>query len=276
MTNNKMENQLERSAYKLEIIYRHDLVIRLKNFINDILEITGLFKFTHTLITKLFSKREALSKQFIKGKGIEIGALHLPLKTYNAKVTYVDRMDVKGLRKHYPELRKFSLMKVDIIDNGERLAKIKNESQDFVIANHFIEHCENPIAVLKNHLRVLKKNGILYWAIPDKRYIFDNSRNLTTVDHIDNDFKKGGRYSRKEHYYEWVEKIMGLKNSDAVKKSKELMNTKYSIHFHVWTLKSFLEFLLFVKKEYKFPFVILKAVGNINEFIIILKKDSLV
>lgn len=256
------------------IVYSYAVVFKLKSFINAVLKLTGLFKFIHILITKLFSKREKLSKQFIKGEGIEIGALHLPLKVYKAKVTYVDRMNVGDLRKHYPELGKFPFMRVDVIDNGECLRKIKNESQDFVISNHFIEHCENPIAVLKNHLRVLKRNGTLYWAIPDKRHTFDNVRNLTTVDHINNDFKRGGKYSRKAHYYEWVEKIIGLKNSAAVKKSKELMSTKYSIHFHVWTSKSFLEFLLFTKKTYKFPFTILKVVANINEFIVILKKTQ--
>lgn len=233
----------------------------------------GLFKFIHTFIAELFSKRKKLSKQFIKGEGIEIGALHLPLEVYKAKVTYVDRMDVKDLRKHYPELKKFPLIRVDIVDNGEYLRKIKNKSQDFVIANHFIEHCENPILVLKNHLRVLKKNGILYWAIPDQRYTFDYTRKLTTIDHINNDFKMGGKYSRKAHYYDWVENIMGLKK-DILKKSQELMSAKYSIHFHVWSSESFREYLLFVKKTYKFPFTILKIVANINEFIVILKKTK--
>lgn len=181
-------------------------------------------------------------------------------------------MDAGDLRKHYPELEKFILSRVDLVDNGETLKKIKNGSQDFVIANHFIEHCENPIAVLKNHLRVLKRNGTLFWAIPDKRYTFDNVRDLTIIDHINNDFLRGGKYSRKAHYREWVSKIMGLKNNDAAKKYKELMSTQYSIHFHVWTSQSFLEFLKFVKKTYKFPFAILKLVSNINEFIIILKK----
>lgn len=257
---------------KLNVVYGSTFVNNLKNFVNNLLKLAGLFKFINTLIVQLFSKREKLSKQYIKGKGIEIGALHLPLKTYGAKVTYVDRMNVKDLREHYPELGKFSLTDVDLIDDGEVLGKIKDESQDFVIANHFIEHCEDPIRVLTNHLRVLKKNGILYWIIPDKRYTFDNERNLTTTHHIDNDFKKGVHYSRKEHYHEWVEKIIGLKNTDAVRKTKELMKTRYSIHFHVWTSKTFLEFLSFTKMKYKLPFDILKVTANINEFIVILKK----
>lgn len=52
------------------------------------------------------------------------------------------------------------------------------------------------------------------------------------------------------------------------------MDTQYSIHFHVWSRTSFLEFLLFVKKAYKFPFTILKIEENINEFIVILKKTG--
>lgn len=257
---------------KLNNAYSHAAVSKFKNLVNDTLKFVGVFEFIHILITKLFSRREKLSKKFIKGEGIEIGAMHLPLKVYEARVSYVDRMDVGGLRKHYPELKNFPFIKVDVVDNGENLRKIKNGSQDFVIANHFIEHCENPIVVLKNHLRVLKRNGIIYWIVPDKRYTFDYVRKLTTLTHVNNDFKKGGQYSRKEHYNEWTEKIIGLKTDDAAKKSKELMNSKYSIHFHVWNRESFLEFLLFVQKTYKFPFIILEIEANINEFIVIIKK----
>lgn len=270
---NKMLNKwFYENAHKFKNVYSFSVVLKFKSLINEALKFLGIFELIHILITKLFSKRQKLSKQFIKGKGIEIGALHLPLKVYKAKVIYVDRMNVGDLRKHYPELGKFTFSEVDIVDNGETLRKIKNESQDFVISNHFIEHCENPIEVLKNHLRVLKRNGIVYWAIPDKRYTFDYTRNLTTIEHINTDFNRGSKYSRKAHYFEWVENIIGLKNDAAVKKSKELMNAQYSIHFHVWTSESFLKFLLFTKKIYKFPFVILKVTANINEFIVILKK----
>ncbi len=184
MTKDKIkETGIKKSAYRPKIIPSSIAVNKIKSSINVLLELTGSFKFIHTYITKLFSKRERFSREFIKGEGIEIGALHLPLKVYKAKVTYVDRMNVGELRQHYPELRKFSLINVDIVDNGETLRKIKNESQD--------------------------------------------------IDHINNDFKKGGRYSRKLHYYEWTEKI-GFKK-DILKKSEEFMSAKYSIHFYVWT-----------------------------------------
>ena len=84
-----------------------------------------------------------------------------------SRISYVDRMPVDELRKHYPELAGYDLINVDIIDDGENLLLIADSLVDFVIANHMIEHCQNPIGTIKQHLRVLKPNGILYMAVPD-------------------------------------------------------------------------------------------------------------
>ncbi len=204
---------------------------------------------------------------------MEIGALHTPLKVFNkSEVLYLDRMSVKDLRKHYPELRKFKFIKVDIVDDGENLNKIKTSSVDFVIANHFIEHCENPIGVLKNHLRVLRKDGIIYWAVPDKRYTFDNIRQLTSNEHLEKDFKLGPQASRRDHYEEWVNKISTYKGKKAFKEINVLIKNKYSIHFHVWTMDSFRNFLIYVKRHYNLPFRILEITPSVNEFIVVLKK----
>lgn len=270
----KSKKMLVRKIYRDRIVNNYFEINRIKQSLNTLLRLTGLFKFVHTFIARLFSKREMISKKFIMGQGVEIGALNLPLKVFNAKVVYVDRMSVKDLRKHYPTLNNFSLTEVDIVDDGEYLKKIKDESQDFVIANHFIEHSENPIAVLRNHLRVLKPGGVIFWAIPDKRFTFDNVRNLTSIGHVEGDFLRGGKSSRKNHYLEWAKEILGLKGNDALIKAEELMNARYSIHFHVWTNKSFVSLLRFIKKKYKIPFLVLDVVVNMNEFIVILKKTK--
>ena len=125
--------------------------------------------------------RDYLSHKYIQGSGIEIGGLHRPLDVpKGTHVRYVDRLTVRGQRVHYPELRGLPLVDVDIVDDGERLARVADASQDFVIANHFLEHCQNPIGALENMLRVLQANGILYMAIPDKRHTFDRNRPVTT------------------------------------------------------------------------------------------------
>jgi predicted SAM-dependent methyltransferase len=60
-------------------------------------------------------------------------------------VKYVDRLNVTELRKHYPELDHVNLVPVDIIDDGESLPSFKDESLDFIIANHILEHSAKPL-----------------------------------------------------------------------------------------------------------------------------------
>src|SRR4028119_2450886 len=97
--------------------------------------------------------RLLLSCFYLQGQGLEVGALHEPLQlSAKANVKYVDRLSVTDLRRHYPELNSLKLVDVDIIDDGERLATIPNSSQDFVIANHMLEHCMNPIQTLQTFL----------------------------------------------------------------------------------------------------------------------------
>ena len=87
-----------------------------------------------------------IAATFLRGTGIEIGALHEPLIVpRRVTVRYVDRMRSPQLRHQYPELSRADLVDVDIVDDGELLATIPDGSQDFVVANHFIEHCQDPI-----------------------------------------------------------------------------------------------------------------------------------
>jgi predicted SAM-dependent methyltransferase len=93
-------------------------------------------------------------------------------------------MSVPELRRQYKELDSKELVEVDIVDNGEALSSIENGMVDFVVANHLIEHCEDPIGALSNWLRATRKGGIVYMAVPDKRFCFDHKRPLTEFDHL--------------------------------------------------------------------------------------------
>ena len=151
------------------------------------------------------SLRQALSFRYLKGAGIEIGALHgLLLVSNEAKVRYVDRLDVPELRKHYPELDHVEFVPVDVIDDGETLGTFSDNSLDFVIGNHMLEHCENPIGTLRRHFSKIREGGIGYYAVPDKNYTFDQERSVTTFDHLVFDDKLGPIGSREQHFREWV------------------------------------------------------------------------
>jgi predicted SAM-dependent methyltransferase len=221
------------------------------------------------------SPRDELAIQFLRGRGIEIGALHLPLNVPpSVLVKYVDRMSVKDLRLQYPELNTLPLIEADILDNGEQLASFQDGSQDFVIACHLIEHTEDPIGTLKNWIRVIKDGGILYLAVPHRDFTFDKDRPLTTFEHLQQDHQNGPEWSRKGHFEEWAAKVNGLKGEDARKRVIELMSMNYSIHFHVWNEVSFLQFLTTAIVVENLPVTLEAFKRNGHEFLVILQKIS--
>jgi SAM-dependent methyltransferase len=216
--------------------------------------------------------RRAIAAEFLHGDGIEIGALHQPLIVPGtARVTYVDRMTVADLRQHYPELVHQLLVETQIVDDGETLATIADATQDFVIANHFIEHCENPMLTFQTLLRVLKPGGIVFMAVPDKRFTFDVDRPVTTIDHVLRDFSEGPGWSKRQHYEEWSRLVN--KRTDAAQVNAEaerLMEMRYSIHFHVWSAVELLELVLALQRIVRFELELFRRNGM--ESVIILRK----
>ena len=192
--------------------------------------------------------RASLAAQYLRGSGIEIGALHHPLPVpKDVSVRCVDRLPVSELRIQYPELSAYDLVPVDIVDDGECLQTIPDASQDFVIANHFLEHTEDPIGTLLNFFRVLREGGFLYMAIPDKRFTFDVDRPVTTLQHLIRDHAEGPAHSREAHYREWVrlvDKASGIAGEEALYKERTEKN--YSIHFHVWRQQDMAELIAYM------------------------------
>jgi len=195
--------------------------------------------------------REFVAQLYLSGEGIEIGALQNPLRVPpNARVRYVDRLPVEELQRQYPVIKPTSLVPVDLVDDGETLAKIPPGQLDFVIANHFIEHSQNPIGALRNMLRVLKMGGVLYLAVPDKRHTFDCDRPLTTLEHLWRDDREGPQGSRYEHYVEFASLVNHIQGQDALQQhTARLMEQGYSIHFHAWTASTFLEWLVSIRQS---------------------------
>lgn len=218
--------------------------------------------------------RLLLSSFYLQGQGLEVGALHEPLQlSSKAQVKYVDRLSVTDLRRHYPELNSLNLVNVDIIDDGEHLTTVPNSSQDFIVANHMLEHCKNPIQTLQSFLSKLKQGGIIYAAIPDKRYCFDRDRPLTTFTHLIDDYHNKNDHF--PHYVEWsrlVDKKQG--EPEILDHARYLFQMQYSIHFHVWDYYSYVDFLLKTSQFLNFTFDILNISFNDHraEIITVLRK----
>lgn len=191
----------------------------------------------------------------LQGEGLEIGALDNPVLVPHLHVHYVDRITREQAFEHYPELRGHDLVEADVIDDAEVLTTVPDATQDFVIANHVIEHLSNPIKALLTWARVLKTGGRIFLAVPDKRMTFDKERQKTSLDHLFDDYRAPDAERDFEHFLDFAEKVSCRHyhvrpESEARQLAQELWEKKYSIHYHVWDDASFTEFLEAVLREF--------------------------
>jgi predicted SAM-dependent methyltransferase len=221
-----------------------------------------------------------LSRKYLRGNGLEIGALTNPLRVFNgAHVSYVDRKTVNELRSDYEfrsDFREFEnrFVDVDIVGDGERLEMIRDNSIDFVIAQHVLEHYEDPIKAIKTAVRVLRPGGILFLTVPDKRYTFDQGRSVTSLEHLIRDHSVGPMVSREDHFRDAFNKtnysLTNFEESVAPWAEKEMETG--SIHYHIWTDKEIVELLSHMEKEMELGISILKVVNAWCENVFIVKK----
>lgn len=217
--------------------------------------------------------REVLARRYLRGEGLEIGGLHRPLRLpTGATVRYVDRLPVEELRKHYPELEGEPLVPVDVIDDGERLTTVADGSVDFVVANHFLEHCQDPLAALRTQLRVVRPGGVAFLTLPDKRATFDASRAETELEHVVRDYEQGPSWSRRGHFEETARDTEGA--ADVETRVEELLELDYSIHFHVWTPARFRELLEHARTELRFPLELRDFRESRAEFVAVLARTG--
>ena len=140
-----------------------------------------------------------------------------------------------------------------------------------MVANHVIEHTEDPITALINAFRVLRPGGILFLSVPDKRRTFDEERPLTSLAHLERDHREGPDWSRTEHFEEWARLVEHEENP--ADRAQTLIDLDYSIHFHVWTTESFKAFLEHCQEKHpELSFEIAEFVENHHELVAILKK----
>jgi len=203
------------------------------------------------------SDREELSRRYIRGSGLEIGAMHFPLTVcQDVCVKYVDvNSRLENIDRH-PEIDGSKVVETDYREDGFELASIEDESVDFVIANHVLEHSCNPLGTLQNWSRVLKAKGILFVTVPNYLRCFDKGRKLTLLEHIIEDYydarsdPESLKQRNREHYREWVEvSLPNARNSNGsirLPKSQEkdswiedMVATGEEIHFHTFNHTSF-------------------------------------
>jgi SAM-dependent methyltransferase len=216
--------------------------------------------------------------KYLKGAGLEIGALHnpMPVDRNQASVRYVDVMSLEEQRRHYPELAGYPLVKPEIVSDADALPMLRDGSQDFIIANHLLEHVADPIGALKEWYRLLRRDGILFLALPDKRLTFDKDRPRTTLDHLIADHRDRGAGSRLGHYEEYS-RLVHKKTGDSLEQDVAvLLARNYSIHFHVWIADDIAELLRYVNEALGLRWKMVDSLDSsgTDEFIYVLQKDG--
>ena len=121
------------------------------------------------------------------GLGLEIGALTTPLLTPAlGPVEYADHLSTAGLREKYrddPNVDIGGIVEVTYVLGDRRMPAVTGTDRfHHVAASHVIEHAPNLIGWLEDIRSVLRPGGVLALVVPDKRYTFDVTRRVSTVE----------------------------------------------------------------------------------------------
>jgi SAM-dependent methyltransferase len=137
------------------------------------------------------SRRSAITGHLnIDGLGLEIGPSHNPLlpKSQGHRVETVDYANAEHLREKYRALNIdiSHIEEVDYVSGGDSILETigKPGRYDYIVASHVIEHVPDLVGFLRDCEQLLKPDGRLSLAIPDKRYCFDVFQTLSTTGHV--------------------------------------------------------------------------------------------
>ena len=184
-------------------------------------------------------------RQFIgsalEGTGLEVGAGSGPFPVpLDCKVLYGDRLPYAELLKDYHSQEGvYELIDPDLVTDLDTLEPFSENSLDFIIACHVIEHSPNPLRALTVAYSRLRPGGRLVLVVPDKERTFDRARPLTTIEHLTEDFESPSRDRDYRHYEEFYRLAFPTPEDQYDKMVSERFQENYAIHYHVWNLESF-------------------------------------
>ncbi|MFY8089900.1 MAG: methyltransferase domain-containing protein [Chitinophagaceae bacterium] len=94
---------------------------------------------------------------------------------------------------------------IQFICEGNDLGEIKDESYDFVLSSHSLEHFANPLKAIYEWKRVTKNEGLIIIVLPHPKFTFDNKRKITTFKHLLLDYTNETKEDDLTHVEEVVE-----------------------------------------------------------------------
>jgi len=197
---------------------------------------------------------------FCRGKGLEIGALSLPFRFTQARMSYADittDQDMRGILEAIPidNLYEGRLVRPDIILKPPRydLAMVADGDFDFVYSSHSLEHSPNPVFALSEYMRVVKPGGHVYTVIPNKERTYDVRRQTTPVARLVRKYRDGLFDYTLDEAVDVVEMSYGhpLYDGKGRDYAEEILRENSGIHhFHTFDAASVIELVSFCKTEF--------------------------
>jgi SAM-dependent methyltransferase len=179
--------------------------------------------------------------------GTEIGPGGAPLAGISPPPIYVDCFKAFGAAPNY----------ADYFGHACALP-FQDNTLDYVIASHVLEHVANPVAALAEWCRVLRPGGIIYVVVPDRRATWEHQRALTPVAHLLDDYLDGTTASDATHIDEFVFQAdwslysprtpaadVSARQADLARGMHEAVarGEDINIHFHTFEPENFRELL---------------------------------
>ncbi len=243
---------------------------------------TGLFiklkKLKNLTIQRVqrFLFNRHINHKFLNGEGMEVGPGEHPFSVSKKTIfleKFVDDYDVL-----FPKADKQNFI------NGEaENVPADDDSFDFLVSAHCLEHCIDPIAVLKEFKRVVKSSGLICLILPHCERTFDKGRFLSTLEgHIhdhENQVTKEDYLKTEGKYFDIFEEflliatkwprhnwISGATNKDGSWNKRKILEEGI-LHYHVWTQNEVIDLLRYLDCSVNFVKEVMP--GRPDSFIVI-------
>lgn len=126
-------------------------------------------------------KESALAHKYLDGlNGVEIGASTQNSFGLEKTPGAYANIDFEADQGQKWQANSFEVTKVNFVASGDNLP-FKDNSLDYIISSHVIEHFFDPIAALEEWYRVIKDNGYIFIIVPHKERTFDKNKKTTTL-----------------------------------------------------------------------------------------------
>jgi SAM-dependent methyltransferase len=223
-------------------------------------------------------------RQGLVGEGLDLGPWHEPFFSPNGNTKTVERYSLRDLKVNFADLPVEELAKLQEPDfvcdfDKDFLAEFDDDSYDFIVASHLLEHVAQPFLLVSDIYRVLKNDGILLIALPDLRNTFDNRRIPMDFEHFKKDIKLQIKIDEISHVIDYMSNVLSINPEKMSSQETQKVITE-SYHVHAFTDRQFVFLLNEMQEFLNFHFELIDASQSMEadaryeEFILVLKKTD--